>query len=172
MLGEGTRTRREVRLWQERGASFSGHERDKLWLRDGTGGWADVSGLSGLDSASDGRSWAWLDLEHDGDLDAVLVSANSPRVQVFENRQRARPFVAVRAPVGGRIELTSGGTTQVHQVPLGEGFAAQNSRTRLLALPEAGLLRLQRGAEVFEVAVSSGDHVVLDLTGPPRRTTW
>ena len=42
--------------------SLSGHERNKLYLNDGTGSnFSDQSGLSGLDDESDGRAFAIVD---------------------------------------------------------------------------------------------------------------
>ena len=115
------------------GSSFSGYERDKLWLRSPEGDFVDVSGLSGLDSVSDGRAFGWTDLDHDGDLDVVLVSSNSPQLQVFENLFPPRDSVAVQAPPGSRVHLRSEHLELHQEVRLGEGFAAQNSATLVLA---------------------------------------
>lgn len=151
------------------GSSFSGHERDKLWLRDPTGAFVDVSGLSGIDSVTDGRAFAWSDLDHDGDLDVVLVSANSPQVQIFENQLERRDVVAVRAPLGTRLHLASGELELRQEVRAGEGFAAQNSGTILLASGERATLRaVLPGGEEQEVEVLSGECVTFGEGAPAR----
>ncbi|MGY8659122.1 MAG: FG-GAP repeat domain-containing protein, partial [Verrucomicrobiales bacterium] len=62
--------------------SFSGNERDHLYLNRGGKSFADVSALSGLDLVSDGRSFAYLDYDHDGWLDVAVASANAPQLQL------------------------------------------------------------------------------------------
>ena len=43
----------------EQGFSFSGFERDKLYLNDRGERFVDISGLSGLDAVTDGRGAAY-----------------------------------------------------------------------------------------------------------------
>lgn len=65
--------------------SFSGHERDHLYLNRGGKSFLDVSALSGLDFDTDGRSFAYLDYDQDGWLDVALASANAPQLQLMRN---------------------------------------------------------------------------------------
>jgi hypothetical protein len=65
--------------------SFSGNERDHLYLNQQGKSFVDFSGLSGLDMISDGRSFAYLDYDHDGWLDIVVASANAPQLQLLHN---------------------------------------------------------------------------------------
>ena len=39
----------------KRNMSFSGYERDKVWINTGASGFADLSDFSGADSPNDGR---------------------------------------------------------------------------------------------------------------------
>ena len=57
----------------EKGLSFSGFERDGLYLSRGDGTYLEISGVSGLDSIGDGRGCSFADLDNDGDLDVVVV---------------------------------------------------------------------------------------------------
>ncbi len=57
----------------DEGLSFSGFERDTLYWARGDGTYLDISGVSGLDSITDGRGLAYGDLDNDGDLDVVTV---------------------------------------------------------------------------------------------------
>ena len=58
-----------------------------MFLRnDGQGGFDDVSGAVGLDLDQDGRSFAVLDLDQDGDPDlAVMAARQAPQLRVFRN---------------------------------------------------------------------------------------
>lgn len=144
------------------GFSFSGGERDHLFISDAAREFTDVAGVSGLDSPSDGRGFAMLDFDRDGWLDIAVVNANSPWLQLYRNRlgdetgnekanAAASRFVAVqlrggnrgadssstwsnRDGVGARIEVQDGERTIYRQQLFGEGFAAQNSATKLIGL--------------------------------------
>ncbi len=48
------------------GFSFSGYERDLLAMNLGNGKFLDVSGVSGVDSISDGRGSVFADFDNDG----------------------------------------------------------------------------------------------------------
>lgn len=54
------------------GRSWSGWERDKLWLNRGKEGFLDISDISGADSLGDGRAAIAFDHDNDGDLDLFL----------------------------------------------------------------------------------------------------
>ena len=58
----------------EQGLSFSGFERDALFLNREGNRFQDISGVSGIDSISDGRSAVTVDLDNDGDLDIFLTT--------------------------------------------------------------------------------------------------
>ena len=63
-----------------------------LLRNDGQGGFDDVSGTAGLDLDQDGRSFAVLDLDRDGDPDlAVMAARQAPQLRVFRNDYRAAP---------------------------------------------------------------------------------
>ena len=47
------------------GRSFSGNERDKLFINDGAGSFLDLSDLSGADSSNDGRAVIAFDADDD-----------------------------------------------------------------------------------------------------------
>ena len=57
-----------------------------LLRNDGRGGFDEVSGAVGLDLDQDGRSFAVLDIDRDGDPDLVVMAARqAPQVRVFRN---------------------------------------------------------------------------------------
>ena len=94
------------------GASFSGAERNHLFLNRGDGSFTELSGVSGVDHPGDGRAFAVLDFDRDGWLDFAVVNANTPRFQLFRNRIGDLPgggpssMVALRL-VGGNATAES-----------------------------------------------------------------
>lgn len=67
------------------GLSFSGFERDHLYLNLGGRKFKDVSGVSGIDSISDGRSAVLADFDNDGDLDVFLTTIQNDGHLLFRN---------------------------------------------------------------------------------------
>ena len=67
------------------GFSFSGFERDYVALGLGGGRFLDVSGVSGLDSISDGRGSVFADFDNDGDADVFLTTAQGEAHFLFRN---------------------------------------------------------------------------------------
>jgi hypothetical protein len=139
--------------------SYSGHERNKLFINQGGNGFADLSPLSGADTEADSRSWCALDYDGDGFTDIAVVNANTPLLNLFRNGLGKSPgahgFIGVRLvggadasgtaqgwsnrdAVGARITVTlEDGTTLSRSRRCGEGFAAQNSATLLIGIGAA-----------------------------------
>jgi hypothetical protein len=161
----------------DKGASFSGHERNHLFVQTaGAEGIAfvDNSILSGADTVGDGRGFAQLDWDQDGDVDFVVVNANAPKVQLFENQMGASQGEAVwidlrgaakataqsgvsnRDGIGARVVLRTAVGSQSAEKRAGEGFAAQNT-----AWLHFGLGTLA-GADGLTVFWPSGRETVVD----------
>ena len=134
--------------------SWSGHERDHLFLNHAGKQFVEVSGISGLDSPLDGRAFALLDYDRDGFSDIAVVNANAPLFMLYRNRigegSRGR-MVAIRfvggsrtaVPAkdaasrdgyGARVTVALGDLTVVREHRCGEGFAAQNSPTMIVGI--------------------------------------
>lgn len=73
------------RLIFEEGFSFSGYERDALYLNLGNKKFLEISGVSGLDSISDGRGAVFADFDNDGDLDVFLTTIQGQTHLLFRN---------------------------------------------------------------------------------------
>jgi peroxiredoxin len=67
------------------GFSFSGYERDPLFLNLGNGKFVDISGCSGIDSVSDGRAGVFADFDNDGDLDVFSTTIQGQSHLLFRN---------------------------------------------------------------------------------------
>lgn len=178
-----------------KGASLSGHERNKVFLLTRSGGalrYVDASILSGLDALGDGRAFAWLDVDHDGRRDVVLTNANEPRVQLFRNQVPHQSHVLAirlegakrsstsepggasnRDAIGTRVEVVMPERTHVTELRAGEGLAAQNSAELIVALGPSRTVEALRltwpsgtKSEVLSPTLSEGPRSVLMLREP------
>jgi thiol-disulfide isomerase/thioredoxin len=73
-----------------KGFSFSGYERDTLFLNLGRGEggqvkYTEISGVSGLDHISDGRASVFADFDNDGDLDVWMTTIQGQSHLLFRN---------------------------------------------------------------------------------------
>ena len=151
-----------------RGDSWSGHERNCAFLNCGQLGtkassssplhasgndrqFANISAVSGLDFADDGRAVAVTDWDQDGDLDLWFANRTAPRLRLMLNRSEptasSRSFVAFKLEGNGKttnrdaigavveVELEqqtsqdcSRSSQLVKTLRAGEGFLSQNSK--------------------------------------------
>ncbi|MDA7881179.1 ASPIC/UnbV domain-containing protein [Akkermansiaceae bacterium] len=138
-----------------RSHSFSGNESNSVFLNHGGESFENISGVSGLDSLADGRAFAFLDFDHDGNNDIVLTNTNNPQLQVFHNEiKNAGQSIVVRLFGGNRegvaseswssrdaygahVLLKLGDKTIRRELRGGDGFAAQNSDTLTIGIGDA-----------------------------------
>ena len=146
----------------ERGKlSFSGNERNHLFQNHRGATFEDISGISGLDTPQDGRSFAVWDFDRDGWQDIALLNINTPVVNLFRNQlgepgrsETAKSNMVAFKFVGGnrdgetstkfgprdgygaRVLLKLGDLTLTQQHRCGEGLGAQNSNTMFFGIGE------------------------------------
>ena len=162
-----------MRLLRE-GRSFSGRERNCAFLNCGASGprrratarntdqtngtspvaFANVSAVSGLDFADDGRAMSLVDWDHDGDLDVWLYNRTGPRLRLMINRTtspgsaeaprsvafRLRGTKCNRDAIGARVEVVLGDTPpdtrhstidtrqSIQTLRAGDGYLSQSSK--------------------------------------------
>lgn len=75
----------QTELINQKGFSFSGYERDGLYLNLGTKKFADISGISGIDSITDGRASVFADFDNDGDYDVFMTTIQNESHLLFRN---------------------------------------------------------------------------------------
>ena len=145
--------------------SYSGYEKNKLFLNQHGKRFVDISSISGADDVADSRSWVRWDFNRDGWCDIAFVNANQPLLRLYRNRIGAIPradhnnAVSVRF-VGGNQDSTAsslssnrdgiGAIVEVATDELrlrrehrcGEGYAAQNSSTLLIGIGRASSARV------------------------------
>lgn len=169
------------------GASFSGNERDSVFLNKEGKDFVNISGITGLDDPGDGRSFAILDYDRDGWPDLVVASATAPTLQLYRNQMgdkssagvRKNQMFAVRfvggnhtaAPstewsnrdgYGAAITVELDGMTLVREHRAGEGLGAENSATMLVGIGE------RTGAKSLKVRWPSGK--TQELANVPANT--
>jgi hypothetical protein len=108
------------------GASWSGNERNHLFLGDrSSGDFVRVTGISGADDPGDSRGFALLDFDHDGWQDMLLYNLSEPRIRLLRNKMgtqeptKTNGFVALQF-IGGNHESSSSKTWSSR-----EGFGAR-----------------------------------------------
>ena len=142
-----TRNFRDLNDKVSRGKSFSGYERNALFLNRQGNGFAEVGGLFGVDFDDDARAVAVVDWDRDGDLDLWVTNRTAPQVRLLRNNQpssagapSANSSVAIRLigngtttnrdAIGARLTLSRSSEPQIKQlrtVHAGDGFLAQSS---------------------------------------------
>ena len=172
------------------GTSWSGRERNNIFLNTGDGVFADISAVSGADLPHDGRAAALSDWDSDGDLDVWLASRTGPRVRLLRNRSgNGNDFVALklrgttsnRDGVGARVRLllapspsNADGSSRIQTLRAGEGFLAQSSKWIHFGLADGEIpdkvevLWPGGELEVFE-GIRSGERYLLTQGGEIRR---
>ncbi len=145
-------------LFQE-GLSFSGFERDALFLNLESREFQDISGVSGIDSISDGRAAVLADFDNDGDLDIFLTAIQGEGHLLFKNNVgQANNFIRIvlegresgRDAFGAVVRLKTAHGIQTRVCSGGNGFLAQQDPRLLFGLGQ------KEEAEWMEVRWPSG----------------
>lgn len=171
-----------TRAMSDRGFSFNGDERTKLFLSRSDGDFADISDVTGADSPLDGRAIVAADFDDDGDVDLFVHNIQRERHHLFRNELNPeRGFLEVRLvardrePVGAvvTVEGPRGPVSQV--LSRGAGFISCQPSSVHFGLGEAESARVRvrwpgRTEPEDFGAVPTGERVVLvEGLGQARR---
>ncbi len=125
-------------------SSIASRQRNVFLRNDGHGGYDEISGAVGLDLDQDGRSFAVLDIDRDGDPDlAVMADRQAPQLRIFRNDYAPKPAsLAVRLrgtrsnrdAIGARVTVETDRLRKVDTVQAGSGFLSQHSKELLIGL--------------------------------------
>ena len=171
-----------ARAMSQRGFSFNGDERTKVFLSRSGDDFADVSDVTGADSPLDGRAIVAVDFDDDGDVDLFVHNIQRERHHLFRNELDPEGgFLEVRLVAEGREAIgatvvVDGPRGPVAQVlARGSGFASSQPPSLHYGLGSAREARLRvrwPGRTEFEEfgAVPAGERVVLvEGLGEARR---
>ncbi len=147
-------------LMNGQGFSFSGYERDPLYLNLGTKKFTDISGVSGIDSITDGRAGVFADFDNDGDLDVFSTTIQNQAHLLFRNNVgQENKFLRVALEGGKelgrdafgavvRVKTSNGTLTKIKSG--GSGFISQHDPRLLFGLGK------NQKAEWIEVTWANG----------------
>ncbi len=132
--------------------SIASRQRNVLLRNDGRGGFDEVSGTAGLDLDQDGRSFAVLDVDRDGDQDlAIMAARQAPQLRIFRNEiGNSLPWFSLRLTgsgksnrdaIGARVVVETDKLTKTKVVQAGSGFLSQHSKTLTFALGPSERIR-------------------------------
>lgn len=137
------------------GQSWSGREMNCAYWNAGDGTYVDVSNTLGLASPGDGRAYARVDWDGDGDLDLWLANRTAPQIQFLRNDSGASSYLSLElqgrgantAAIGARVMLRSSeGRILMREQRVGSGYLSQSSRWMHFGL---GKKRRVEGLRVF-----------------------
>jgi len=142
------------------GFSFSGYERDALFLNLGSKKLLDISGVSGIDSITDGRAAVFADFDNDGDLDVFVTTIQGQGHLLFRNnvgQKNAFLRVALQGARSGRdangavvrVQTSAGTLAKIKSA--GSGFLSQHDPRLLFGLDK------DTRVEAIEVTWPSGE---------------
>ena len=127
-------------------STWSGFERNTLYLNNRDGSFSEVSGIAGLDFLDDSRSFALADIDHDGRLEVILKNRNAPQIRVLHNSMselgdgiaiRLRGRKSNRDGIGASVTVQAGSLRQTKYVQAGSGFLSQHSKDLFFGLAKA-----------------------------------
>lgn len=132
----------------EQGASWSGREKNCVYLNLADGRFANVSKASSVDYPDDARALALIDWDFDGAMDLVIKNRTAPRLRVLRNQAAQGTHwmqitlqgtgASNRDAIGAQVTLTRGEeAVRVASLRAGDGYLSQNSRALHFGLAES-----------------------------------
>src|SRR4030095_16464432 len=124
--------------------SIASHQRNVFLRNDGHGGYDEISGTIGLDLDQDGRSFAVLDIDGEGDPDLVVMAARqSPQLRGLRDHIETKAasialrLVGTRSnrdAIGARVTIETDRVHKTRILQCGSGFLSQHSKELVIGL--------------------------------------
>jgi len=165
-------------IFQE-GLSFSGFERNRVFMGSRDLRWRDVSSVSGADSEADSRAALVADFDDDGDPDLFVNATQRECHMLFRNDVPGgpkKPFLKLRLAgaggpaVGAIVKLETASGKQARVLSCGTGFESQDAPEMVFGLgadPKARVVVRWpgRGVEDFGRLPAGGRFLLREGTG-------
>jgi len=124
--------------------SLNGRERNVLFRNNANNTFTEVGWVNGADRIEDGRGFARLDADSDGNVDVVLRNFRAP-AGMLRNRGAQGHWVSFelegtasnRDAVGARLRVRSGDHWQSRVVTIGSGYLSGSSLRQHFGLGDA-----------------------------------
>ncbi len=146
----------------------------RLWMNAGDGTFADSAQESAIAETDQGRGVLCDDFDNDGDVDALLLTAEPTGAAYYwENQLSGANTIKVRlrgkAPntfaVGAIVQLSIADTTQTRMIGVNSNFISHNSTDQIFGMGPntSGGLRViwPDGSETIEPNVAAGQTLVI-----------
>ena len=126
--------------------SWSGFERNVLYVNNRDGTFSDISGALGLDFPDDSRAFALADFDGDGRQELLLKNRNAPQLRLMKNTIsslppaiafRLRGTKSNRDAIGAAVTIETAVGRQTKLLQAGSGFLSQHSKDLFFGLGEA-----------------------------------
>lgn len=147
----------------------------RLWMNAGDGTFTDAAEASSIAETDQGRGVLCDDFDGDGDVDAILLTAEpQDAIYLWQNQLTGANTLKVqlrgKAPntfaVGAIIELSIQDTTQTRMVSVNSNFTSHNSTDQIFGMgpnTQGGLRVLwPDGTESILANVQAGDTLVIE----------
>ena len=151
------------------------NDESRLWMNNGDGTFTDQASASNMLDTDQGRGVICDDLDNDGDVDVLLLTAEPTDSPIYwENQLTNDNFLKVTlrgaAPntfaIGATIRMTIADAVQMRQVSINSNFTSHNSTTQVFGLGDhstAGLrVTWPDGAETIFGSVNANQTLVID----------
>ena len=134
-------------LVRNEGLSWSGRERNRVFLSMGAEKFVDVSAITTADFLEDGRAVAKSDWNNDGAVDLILRNRNAPRLRVLQNNLLHNNWLQVRLVgngitvnrdgIGTKVVATIGDSQHMEVLTAGDGYLSQSSKMLYFGMADA-----------------------------------
>jgi Flp pilus assembly protein TadD/peroxiredoxin len=123
--------------------TWSGHQRNNLYLNNGDGTFVESASILGLDCLEDGRAFSLADIDGDGRLEVIVKNRTAPQLRIFHNQLQLtgdsialslRGTTCNRDAIGAVVELKTAAGVQRQTIVAGSGFLSQHTKTLFFGL--------------------------------------
>ncbi len=163
------------------GFSFSGFEKDKVWLKLDDQ-YLDVSDVSGADDDGDGRALCVADFDDDGDPDFFVHNIQRERHMLYRNdvdlgargiKVRLQASQGQWEAIGAVVRASVSGRSTAQVLASGSGFVSQNAPELIFGTADEGRAEVSvswpgRATESFGTCLANKTYLLVEGSGKAK----